>query len=59
MYLDLQLIGKESEHINDHAIYLGVTNLLHTQCNKHGPLQSAIDEKAFTDESHIAPDDHP
>ena len=35
------------------------TNLSHTQYNKHRPLQSAIDERAFADEAHIAPDNHP
>ena len=47
MYLDIRLIGKENENINDQAIYSGVTNLLHMRCNKHGPLQSPIDERAL------------
>ena len=54
MYLDIRLIGKENEHINNQVIYSGVTNLSHFQYNKHEPLQSAIDERAFADESHIA-----
>ena len=59
MYLDIWLIGKENEHINDQAIYSGMTNLSHAQYNKHRPLQSATDERAFVDESHITTDDHP
>ena len=59
MYLDIRLLGKEHEHINDQAIYSRVTNLSHFSCNKHDSLQSAIKERAFADESHIAPDDHP
>ena len=59
MYLDIQMIGNENEHINNQAIYSGVTNLSHSQYNNYGPLQSAIDERAFADESHITPDDHP
>ena len=59
IYLDIWLIGKENLNINDQAIYSGMTNLSHTQYNKHGPLQSAIDERALVDKSHITPDDHP
>ena len=44
---------------NYQAIYSTATNLSNPKCNKHGPLQSAIDERVFADESHIAPDDHP
>ena len=50
MYFNIQLIGKENEHINDQAIYSGMTNLSHSQYNKHGPVQSTIDERAFADE---------
>ena len=36
-----------------------MNTLTHKAYNKHGPLQCAIDDKLFADESHIAPDDYP
>ena len=59
MYLDVRLLGNGDGSIHDEADFSNISTLNHLQCNKHGPLQSAIDEIAFADEFHITPDDHP
>ena len=59
MYLDVRLISKITQNINNQADFTTLNSLLHNDNTTKGPISSALDLRAFADESHIDPDDHP
>ena len=59
MYLDMRLISKSNQNINDQADYTTLNSLLHSDKTTKGPIVCALDTRPFADESHIDPDDHP
>ena len=59
MYLDVRLISKITQNINDQADYTTLNTLPHNENTDRGPISSALDLRSFADESHIYPDDHP
>ena len=59
MYLDIRLISKATENINDQADYTTLNLLQHNDNTIKGPILSALDSRSFADESHIHDDDHP
>ena len=59
MYLDVRLISKFTQNINDQANFTTLNLLLHSDKTKKGPITSALDLRPFTDKSHIDADDHP
>ena len=59
MYLDIRLISKITQNINDQANFTTLNSLLHNKNKKSGPISSALDLRSFAEESHRDPDDHP
>ena len=58
MYLDVSLISKITQNINDQANFTTLNSLLHNENTNRGTISSALDLISFADESHIDPDDH-
>ena len=58
MYLDMRLVSKSHQSIDDQAYYMTLNSLLHNDKTTKGPITSALDTRPFADESHIDPDDH-
>ena len=59
MYLDMRLISKTHQNIDDQADYMTLNSLLHSDKTTKGPIISALDTRPFADESHIDPEEHP
>ena len=59
MYLDIRLISKSTQNINDQADFTTLNSLLHNDTTPKGPIISALDLRSFADESHIDNDDYP
>ena len=59
MYLDMRLVSKSFQDINDQVDYTTLNSLSHVDKTAKGPITSALDTRSFADESDIDPDDHP
>ena len=59
IYLDVWLISKITQNINNQADFTTLNFLLHNENTNRGPISSAMDLRSFADEFHIDPDDHP
>ena len=54
MYLDMRLLSKSHQNIDDQADYMTLNSLLHSDETTNGPIISALDTRSFAE-----PDDHP
>ena len=59
IYLDMRLISKITQNINDQADFTTLNSLLHNNTAPKGSIISALDLRSFADELHIDNDDHP
>ena len=59
MYLDIRLISKSTEHINDQADFTTLNSLQHNDITLKGSNNFHFRFKTFADESHIDNNDHP
>ena len=59
MYLNMRLVSKTHQDINDQVDNMTLNSLSHVNKTTKGPIISALDTRSFADESHIDPDDHP